>query len=105
MRHAVAAFPGDGPLDVIADPPIGALDQDLRAPALRALEMSRESLPEFRAGAFLGKQRRQFLGNLTALQPTRRCGRCAALPAEAPCKANRTLGQQGKLTWQKSSSS
>ena len=53
----VAAFPVTGPLDVIADHPVGALDEDLRSACLRALDMSRESLPAVCAGALLGKQR------------------------------------------------
>ena len=37
----VAAFPVTGPLDVIADHPVGALDKDLRAACLRALTVLR----------------------------------------------------------------
>jgi len=37
----VAAYPVTGPLDVIGDLPIGALDEDLRAACLRALEVDR----------------------------------------------------------------
>jgi glycosyltransferase involved in cell wall biosynthesis len=36
----VAAFPVTGPLDVIAGTPVGVLDEDLRAAALRALTIS-----------------------------------------------------------------
>src|SRR6202012_862706 len=43
----VAAFPVTGPIDVIADRPIGALDTDLRAACLRALGMSRETCRAF----------------------------------------------------------
>src|SRR5690349_20579659 len=43
----VAAFPVMGPLDVIADRPIGALSDDLRAACLRALDMSRETCRNF----------------------------------------------------------
>jgi 1,2-diacylglycerol 3-alpha-glucosyltransferase/glucuronosyltransferase len=39
----VAAFPVTGPRDVIADAPVGALDDDLRRACLAALEMSREA--------------------------------------------------------------
>jgi glycosyltransferase involved in cell wall biosynthesis len=39
----VAAFPVTGPLDVIADHPVGALDEDLRAASLRALGADREA--------------------------------------------------------------
>ncbi|MBR0673640.1 glycosyltransferase family 4 protein [Neoroseomonas soli] len=37
----VAAFPVTGPLDVITDPRVGALDDDLRAACLRALDCDR----------------------------------------------------------------
>lgn len=37
----VAAFPVTGPLDVIGGKPVGALDEDLRAACLRALEVDR----------------------------------------------------------------
>ncbi|MBL6457717.1 glycosyltransferase family 1 protein [Belnapia sp. T6] len=37
----VAAFPVTGPLDVVTDPRIGALDEDLRAACLRALDCDR----------------------------------------------------------------
>ena len=53
----VAAFPVMGPLDVIADHPIGALDTDLRSACIRALGDVPRNLPQLRAGAFLGKQR------------------------------------------------
>ncbi len=43
----VAAFPVTGPLDVIADHPVGALDHDLRNACLRALGMSREACRNF----------------------------------------------------------
>jgi hypothetical protein len=38
----VAAFPVTGPIDVIGDAPVGVLDNDLKAAALRALEVSRD---------------------------------------------------------------
>ena len=37
----VAAFPAHGPKDVLTDPAVGAIDADLRAAALRALELDR----------------------------------------------------------------
>jgi glycosyltransferase involved in cell wall biosynthesis len=37
----VAAYPVTGPLDVIGDAPVGALDEDLRAACLRALDADR----------------------------------------------------------------
>jgi glycosyltransferase involved in cell wall biosynthesis len=67
----VAAFPVTGPLDVIADHPIGALDNDLRAACIRALEMSRETCRNFALERSWENSARQFIGNLTALQPSR----------------------------------
>jgi len=37
----VAAYPVQGPLDVVGDAPVGALDEDLRAACLKALEIAR----------------------------------------------------------------
>jgi glycosyltransferase involved in cell wall biosynthesis len=67
----LAAFPVTGPLDVIADHPIGAIDHDLRAACLRALEMSRQTCRNFALERSWENSARQFLGNLTALQPSR----------------------------------
>lgn len=65
----VAAFPVTGPLDVIADHPIGALDHDLRAAAMRALTMSRAACREFALTRSWESCARQFLGHLSALRP------------------------------------
>jgi glycosyltransferase involved in cell wall biosynthesis len=67
----VAAFPVTGPKDVIADYPIGALDEDLRKACLRALTMSRETCRNFALDSSWENSARQFIGNLTALQPSR----------------------------------
>jgi glycosyltransferase involved in cell wall biosynthesis len=67
----VAAFPVTGPLDVIADHPIGALDTDLRSACIRALGMSRESCRHFALERSWENSARQFIGNLSALQPSR----------------------------------
>ena len=40
----VAAFPVTGPIDVIGDAPVGVLDADLKAAALKALEVDRACL-------------------------------------------------------------
>src|SRR5712671_7764516 len=74
----VAAFPVTGPLDVIADHPIGAIDWDLRSACLRALTMSRETCRNFALGRSWENSARQFIGNLAALQPSRspRASRC-----------------------------
>ena len=67
----VAAFPVTGPLDVIADHPVGALDQDLRSACLRALDISREACRRFALERSWENSARQFIGNLSALQPSR----------------------------------
>jgi glycosyltransferase involved in cell wall biosynthesis len=67
----VAAFPVTGPLDVIADHPIGALDTDLRSACIRALSVSRDACRNFALERSWENSARQFIGNLTALQPSR----------------------------------
>jgi glycosyltransferase involved in cell wall biosynthesis len=67
----VAAFPVTGPKDVIADHPIGALDTDLRSACVRALGMSREACRNFALERSWENSARQFIGNLSALQPSR----------------------------------
>jgi glycosyltransferase involved in cell wall biosynthesis len=67
----VAAFPVTGPLDVIADHPVGALDADLRSACIRALGMSRQTCRNFALARSWENSARQFIGNLSALQPSR----------------------------------
>jgi glycosyltransferase involved in cell wall biosynthesis len=67
----VAAFPVTGPLDVIADHPVGALDADLRRACMRALSMSREACRSFALERSWENSARQFIGNLSALQSSR----------------------------------
>jgi glycosyltransferase involved in cell wall biosynthesis len=67
----VAAFPVTGPLDVIADHPIGAIDNDLRSACMRALEMSRQTCRSFALERSWDSSARQFIGNLAELQPCR----------------------------------
>src|SRR3984893_12541412 len=67
----VAAFPVTGPLDVIADHPVGALDIDLRSACIRALGISRESCRSFALERSWENSAKQFIGNLSALQPSR----------------------------------
>src|ERR1700686_2257653 len=67
----VAAFPVTGPLDVIADHPVGALDTDLRSACIRALSMSREACRSFALERSWENSPREFIGNLSALQPSR----------------------------------
>jgi glycosyltransferase involved in cell wall biosynthesis len=57
----VAAFPVTGPRDVIADNPIGVLDEDLRAACMRALDISRQACREFALTRPWEKSARQFI--------------------------------------------
>jgi glycosyltransferase involved in cell wall biosynthesis len=77
----VAAFPVTGPKDVISDHPIGALDTDLGAACLRALNMSREACRNFALARSWENSARQFIGNLTALQPSRTLRPVLGVPA------------------------
>ena len=67
----VAAFPVTGPLDVIAEHPVGALDSDLRSACIRALRMSRETCRSFALERSWENSARQFIGNLSVLQASR----------------------------------
>ena len=88
----VAAFPVTGPLDVIAGRPIGAIDHDLRAACLRALNMSRETCRSFAIERSWENSARQFLGNLTALQPSRSLRAVRRVAGRSAYEADRTLG-------------
>lgn len=67
----VAAFPVTGPLDVIADHPVGVLDMNLRSACIRALSISREACRDFALQRSWENSARQFIGNLSALRPSR----------------------------------
>ena len=106
----VAAFPVTGPMDVIADHPIGALDTDLRSACLARADDVARDLPEFCAGAFLGKQRaavhRQSDG--AAAQPFAAAG-ARVRPPPAPCRAEHQTSHTSETRrqnepWQRSSS-
>ncbi len=67
----VAAFPVTGPIDVIADYPVGVLDMNLRSACIRALSISRKTCRNFALQRSWENSARQFIGNLSALQPSR----------------------------------
>jgi glycosyltransferase involved in cell wall biosynthesis len=83
----VAAFPVTGPLDVIADHPVGALDKDLRAACLRALTMSRETCRAFALERSWEKCARQFIGNLATFQPSRVPQAAPVLAGSSPVRS------------------
>jgi glycosyltransferase involved in cell wall biosynthesis len=60
----VAAYPVTGPVDVIGDSPAGALDEDLRAACLRALEIPRELARQHAERYSWEACTRQFLAHL-----------------------------------------
>ena len=82
----VAAFPVTGPLDVIADNPIGAIDNDLRAACLRALAMSRETCRSFALERSWENSARQFIGNLAVLQLSRAARPAPVLTSGSPAR-------------------
>jgi glycosyltransferase involved in cell wall biosynthesis len=82
----VAAFPVTGPLDVIADHPVGALDSDLRSACMRALTISREACRNFALERSWENSARQFIGNLSILQPSRTPRLARVVAGESPVR-------------------
>ena len=64
----IAAFPVTGPKDVVADQPIGALNEDLRAACLAALACKRDACRAFALNYSWENSARQFIGNVAALR-------------------------------------
>jgi glycosyltransferase involved in cell wall biosynthesis len=60
----VAAYPVQGPLDVIGDANCGVLDDDLRAACLRALQIPRKDARAFALAHSWRACTEQFLANL-----------------------------------------
>ncbi len=60
----IAAFPVTGPKDVVADNPIGVLNQDLRTACLEALNVSREACRTFALRYSWENSARQFIGHV-----------------------------------------
>ena len=60
----VAAFPVTGPKDVVANNPIGVLDEDLRAACLGALRISRDACRSFALSRSWEASARQFIGHV-----------------------------------------
>ena len=60
----IAAFPVTGPRDVIADNPIGVIDEDLRAACIGPLQMSREACRTFALSRSWENSARQFIGHI-----------------------------------------
>jgi hypothetical protein len=60
-----------GPVDVIADHPVGVLHTDLRRACIRALSISRQACRDFALSYSWENSARQFIGNLSQLQTGR----------------------------------
>ncbi|HEY2445502.1 MAG TPA: glycosyltransferase family 1 protein [Rhizomicrobium sp.] len=65
----VAAFPVQGPIDVVGDAPIAALDQDLGRACMRALEIPRLAARAFALTRSWRSCTEQFLSNLPVRLP------------------------------------
>jgi len=94
----VAAFPAHGPKDVLTDPSAGAIDTDLRAAALRALELDREAARAHALNYSWENSAQEFLDNVLAAHnlglPERRrlLPRLRRRRAETPKKKAARLG-------------
>jgi len=64
----VAAYPVAGPKDVIGDAPVGVLDDNLRAAALRALAIPRDACRAFALTRTWRASAEQFLANLAPIE-------------------------------------
>lgn len=62
----VAAFPAHGPKDVLTDPAAGVIDTDLRAAALRALELDRGAARALALNYSWENSAQQFVDNVLA---------------------------------------
>jgi glycosyltransferase involved in cell wall biosynthesis len=60
----IAAFPVTGPKDVVADHPIGVLDEDLGRACIGALKLSRDACRTFALACSWENSARQFLGHV-----------------------------------------
>ncbi|HTO41368.1 MAG TPA: glycosyltransferase family 1 protein [Rhizomicrobium sp.] len=65
----VAAYPVQGPQDVVGDAPIAALDEDLHSACLHALEIPRQAARAFAEGKSWQACTDQFLANLSDQAP------------------------------------
>src|SRR6187431_828592 len=76
----VAAFPVQGPRDVIGNAPVGVLDNDLRAAALRALAIDRGACRAFAERMDWDTSARMFLDNVAPLRRDQKIWREASTP-------------------------
>ena len=64
----VAAYPVTGPKDLIGDEPVGALEDDLRSAALKALDLSREACREHALKFTWSASAQSFIDNVVTFQ-------------------------------------
>jgi glycosyltransferase involved in cell wall biosynthesis len=83
----IAAFPVTGPKDVVADHPIGVLNEDLRVACLAALAVSRDACRAFALNYSWENSARQFIGHLQQLPEGRHSRSAAPVPVTAPASA------------------
>jgi hypothetical protein len=65
----VAAYPVQGPLDVVGDTPVAALDNNLAAACRKALTIDRNTCRAFALTRSWKSCTRQFLSNLAVEPP------------------------------------
>lgn len=65
----VAAYPVPGPVDVVATPQVGVLDEDLRAAALKALDLDPRDCRAYAEHFSWENTARQFVANLVPFGP------------------------------------
>jgi len=79
----IAAYPVTGPKDVVADNPIGVLNDDLRAACLGALQISRTACRTFALRHSWENSARQFIGHVRKVAINGYCDTEAPAPLTA----------------------
>jgi glycosyltransferase involved in cell wall biosynthesis len=80
----VAAFPVKGPRDVIGNAPVGALNDDLQAACLSALQISPQACLEFAANHTWEASARSFIENITNIRSADPASDAMQFAAEHP---------------------
>ena len=74
----VAAYPVTGPLDVLTDPKVGVMDEDLKVATLAALKLDRELCPDYARRFSWQATTERFLGSIPRILWTVKKRRAAA---------------------------
>jgi hypothetical protein len=64
----VAAYPATGPIDVVRDPAVGVVSEDLRAAALAALQLDRAAVRRYAERYSWAVATREFVANLRTVE-------------------------------------